>query len=179
MIQEFIKDKSAWQKRVIGLIALIFVCIFAFLVLDSARMEMLASRNSAAAKAAQQSKWLEQFDYAENAQILETLLKPVKEEDIDIIQARQAEILRNAGLTLEKISNGDISKAKIEKRLGYVTSTADVNGSWDNLVTALNKFEKEALVVISDCKITAGKDSEVSAKISYNIYFTKGAVKNK
>ena len=95
------------------------------------------------------------------------------------MQRGQVEKFRQHNLNLVNIQNG-IVKPKVvkkakknakERQLDFVQSSATVTGSWDDFIACLNEFEKEHLVIITDCKLSNEKTGLIRADMRYRVYY--------
>ena len=59
----------------------------------------------------------------------------------------------------------------MQKKGNFVQSSATVTGSWDDFIACLNEFEKEHLVIITDCKLSNEKTGLIRADMRYRVYY--------
>lgn len=178
MIDQFLADKSDFKKKAIILAILIVISLLGCIILNSYRLSVTEQKAKAYELSKQQVAWLETFDYETNKNILDSTLKLIPMKDVEAIQLAQVEIFRRHKLNIVSIQNGEVKpkstkkgKGK-EKQLDFAISTATVQGSWDNFTACLNSFEKQNLVVITDCKVTTDKQTGlINAAMRYRIYY--------
>lgn len=179
MIEQFLADKSDFKKKTVVLLVLIIIALLGCILLNSYRLTVTSQKIKACELSQQQEDWLEKFDFAANEAVLNSTLDLVPLEQVETAQRAQVEKFRRHHLNLVNIQNGEIKatggkKAKVktkEKQLDFVQSSATVTGSWDDLIACLNNFERDYLVVITECKIANESSGLVSASMCYRIYY--------
>ena len=141
--------------------ALLHYYLFSAYTLNAMRVTQAAENNKLAATYQSQSTWLRQIDYEEMDALYVAILKPVKATEIDSVQEQQLDILRSHNLVIESVRNDNDKKQKKNAKIKSVLTQVTVQGSWDNIVAALNEFETKNLVVITELDMSPDKKSGV------------------
>ena len=179
MIEQFMADNSDFKKKIFVLVILIILAFFGWIFLNSCRITVTEQKVKAYELSQQQEAWLQNFDFEANQKLLSSTLDLVPLEEIEAVQRGQVEKFRQHSLNLVNIQNG-IVKPKVvkkakknakERQLDFVQSSATVTGSWDDFIACLNEFEKEHLVIITDCKLSNEKTGLIRADMRYRVYY--------
>lgn len=172
-------DNSDFKKKIFVLVILIILAFFGWIFLNSYRITVTEQKVKAYELSQQQEAWLQNFDFEANQKLLSSTLDLVPLEEIEAVQRGQVEKFRQHNLNLVNIQNG-IVKPKVvkkakknakERQLDFVQSSATVTGSWDDFIACLNEFEKEHLVIITDCKLSNEKTGLIRADMRYRVYY--------
>jgi hypothetical protein len=179
VIEQFMADNSDFKKKIFVLVILIILAFFGWIFLNSCRITVTEQKVKAYELSQQQEAWLQNFDFEANQKLLSSTLDLVPLEEIEAVQRGQVEKFRQHNLNLVNIQNG-IVKPKVvkkakknakERQLDFVQSSATVTGSWDDFIACLNEFEKEHLVIITDCKLSNEKTGLIRADMRYRVYY--------
>lgn len=172
MWEAFSNDESGFKKKIYIFCIITLLSFVSAYTLNAMRVTQAAENNKLAATYQSQSTWLRQIDYEEMDALYVAILKPVKAAEIDSVQEQQLDILRNHNLVIESVRNDNDKKLKKNAKIKSVLTQVTVQGSWDNIVAALNEFETKNLVVITELDMSPDKKSGVvEAKMKYNIYY--------
>ena len=101
-----------------------------------------------------------------------SILKPVAINEVSRVQGEQLQILEENLLEVESVRN-DAFKEQMEKKKSQVKAVKTslvAKGSWENIVAALNAFEKKNLVVITGVDLERVADQLVM-KMEYQTYY--------
>ena len=106
------------------------------------------------------------------------VLKPCKQDQIDTVQAEQLAILKDHNLSILSVKNeAPLEKPDKKIPLKYRKSTVSVSGNWNDIVSAINEFEKKNLVVITNANLSLNENKNAETQglmkvtLEYNIYF--------
>lgn len=171
MIKAFFEDDSGFKKSIF--LSLFFVIVFifgAFAFIDQYSAITLKNEKAKAMTVAK-NNWLKEFDYKTAEKLGQKLLKPVKEKDVEIVQKAQLQILQHNKVSVGSVRQ-DKPKTINKSNLKAVKYEVMLESQWENLVKALNEFEKSNLVVITGLEISPNVTSNVlTTNLTYNIYF--------
>lgn len=177
-------DEAQYKKKfqVYCLIALVALLLLGMTqLLRSQHLDQVV-KSYGEMKAKQQ--WTEAFNSKRQAQLLEEALKPVPASELENARRLKSEHFSKNGLILKNVNNTTLSAPK--KKDGgvrYGESTAQVEGTWENISACLEAFnssasmgmtklgEKKYLSAISKLEIRAEeKNNLLSARVVYRIY---------
>lgn len=105
------------------------------------------------------------------------ILKPCKAADVDDIQKKQLDILKEHKLTVVSVKN---DKGNDKGPLKARKTSVDLIGDWNDLNAALSDFEKKHFVVITNASVSTdnsngasktGAQGLIKVKLDYNIYY--------
>lgn len=174
MYEFFKNDNSAFKKEmtfILGLIVVVFIiCLGIMNYAGNAYIE----RHQNDLKIKQQEYWLNNFDLAGNEELLDSLPVIVKEKDADAAIQYQMSIFKNNNLVVTDVKNKNIparSQGK-KKTPGYIQCDVQLDGEWNNFISALNQLENKYLVSVTSLQIEQNaKASGIKAKVQYRIIF--------
>lgn len=169
MLQALSKDQSKFKNKIYILFSVFIMSIIAGVVLNSYRVSIYTENQQLANKYKSEKEWLQQIDYKELQSLSEEILKPVDKSNVDKVQQAQLGILRNHSLNIDSVRNTELKNSKVKHK--FVKTTVKLTGTWENLITALNEFERKNLVVITDFKLNRTDVGLLEADFTYNIYY--------
>ena len=178
MFNAFMQDQSSFKKKLMFLVLLSVVSVGSSAFLSQIYTTKTEENEHLKAEYTAQSHWFQKFDYKDATKLYDMVLKPCKLSDLDSIQSEQLSLLKTHNLTILSVKN-DAPLDKPDKKipLKYRKSTVTLTGSWNDLTSALNEFEKNHLVVITNSSFSLDNDKSASASglmkvtLEYNIYF--------
>ena len=172
MLKVFINDTDIVKKR-----ALFYICfgVLLFVInyfVISIALDVARENQHQSTIYKQQSEWLGNFNKQELESLHKSILKPVAINEVSRIQGEQLQILEENLLEVESVRN-DSFKEQMEKKKSQVKAVKTslvAKGSWENIVAALNAFEKKNLVVITGVDLERVADQLVM-KMEYQTYY--------
>lgn len=178
MFNAFMQDQSSFKKKFMLTVLLSVASIGSSVFLSQVYTTKTGENEHLKAEYAAQSSWFQKFDYKDATKLYNMVLKPCKLSELDSIQSEQLSLLKTHNLTILSVKN-DAPLDKPDKKipLKYRKSTVTLTGSWNDLMAALNEFEKNHLVVITNSSFSLDNDKASSASglmkatLEYNIYF--------
>lgn len=169
MLQALSKDQSKFKNKIYILFSVFIITIITGITLNSYRVTIYTENQQLANKYNAEKEWIQQINYKELQSLNEDILKPVNKSDIDKVQQAQLSILRSNNLNIESIRNAELKNSKDKHK--FVKTTVKLTGTWENLITALNEFERKNLVVITDFKLNQTDVGLLEADFTYNVYY--------
>lgn len=172
MFNAFMSDKSGFKNIIVLLILLSFVVLGGAFMMLGRYNAIVAANDKSSANFKSQAAWLQKYDGSAVTEIEKAVLHPCKENEVDRVQKEQLQLLSSKGLTVTSVKKATIAKTKDNKStLKGVKTSVTFEGSWENIVAALNEFEKQkSLVVITDLSLNS-KDV-ISGRLDYVVYYT-------
>lgn len=171
MIKAFFDDETGFPKKVFVSLFMAGVLIFASLTLINQYSSISLQNEKAKAQAVTKMDWLRHFDVTAADKLNKQILKPVTEKELEKVQKSQIQILKNNAVKVGSVRQ-DKPQAINKTALKAVKYEVAVEAEWENLVTALNEFERSNLVVITGLDITPKSTSKnLNVNLEYNIYF--------
>ena len=178
MFEAFMEDNSPFKKRLMLTVLLSVVSIGSTFFLSQMYTTKVNENNHLLAEYSAQSDWFRQFDYKDATKLYNMVLKPCKQNQIDTVQAEQLAILKDHNLSILSVKNeAPLEKPDKKIPLKYRKSTVSVSGSWNDIVSAINEFEKKNLVVITNANLSLNENKNAETQglmkvtLEYNIYF--------
>lgn len=170
MIKTFFNDNSGFKNRILFLIILtiIFTCGSVFFANQYAKKA--EANNKLAAQYSAERKWLETFDEKTALSVNEKLLKPVTEDQLEKIQQQQLGIFEKNGVIVVSAQKSNVISDK-KSKLKAIKVNANLVSSWNDIISALNEFETNNLVVITNLDMWVNKSGSLSTDITYNIFY--------
>lgn len=170
MFNAFMSDKSSFKNIMILLVLFGMVLLCGAFMMLGKYNDIVITNNKAAAEFKSQANWLHRYDADAVAKINKVVLQPCKESEIDRVQKEQLQLLSSKGVVVTSVKKAPLIKSKAKTALKGVKSSLTFRGKWDNIVAALNAFEKQKdLVVITDLVMNAKDDIE--GHLDYVIYY--------
>lgn len=168
MLNAFLKDKSSFKKFIFIMSIMSVVLIISTGIIFEYFIALTQSNTKEIAVYKAQEEWLKKFDYNAAKELENTILTPVNAARLDTVQQEQLDMFSKNGLKLVSVRN----KQKNNKnKAKSITTEVIVEGSWENMIAALNEFEKKNLVVITDLSLASDKKNNIQGHLKYNIYY--------
>lgn len=180
MFDAFIKDKTRFKfyfliKFVLGLI-LCVGAVFLSIMYSDAHSDNNNKRTTFESERA----WIQGFDYRKALQVQKEIITPCQQAEVMNVIRAHTGLFKDNGVFIRDISTSDFktvqSVGKGANALKFVTTTVTVDGSWDGVRNALNKFEKNDFIAITHCKLSAsksvnGSNPTVSGTIVFRTFY--------
>lgn len=170
MFNAFMDDKSGFKNIVILVLLLSFVVLGGTFMLLGRYNASVAKNSKDIANFEAQSVWLRKYDADTVNKIEKMMLYPCKENEVEKVQKEQLQMLAEKGVKVTGVRKATMASNKNAKNaLKGIKTSITFDGEWNNIVAALNAFEKRHLVVITDL-ILNSKDG-ISGRMEYVIYY--------
>ena len=172
MFEAFGKDKSSFKSVIVSIALLtIMCCVASYFLLNRYKAQVNENAKLSAIYKAN-NEWMQKFDFGEAIELQKKLLKPCKLSEVEKVQQEQLLLLQKHNLIVLTVKNEDI-KADAKKAKGatmkFAKTSVVVQGTWAEIIAALNEFEKKHLVVITGLNLS--NEALLTAKIDYNTYY--------
>lgn len=173
----FSEDKSNFKTKIFLAGFLSVAALAGSVMLSSMFVSKMSENNKQASNFASQNVWLQKFDYKDATNLYKLILKPCKAADVDDIQKKQLDILKEHKLTVVSVKN---DKGNDKGPLKARKTSVDLIGDWNDLNAALSDFEKKHFVVITNASVSTdnsngasktGAQGLIKVKLDYNIYY--------
>ena len=108
----------------------------------------------------------------EAAALEKKMLRPCKYQELKGVVKKQLDILSSSNLKLASVRNTEERQSQSQKgtKMKSMTTDVTVQGSWEDFSKAMNRFEKENLVVITRLKCEF-RNGNVQAVLAFNTYY--------
>lgn len=174
MYEFFKNDNSAFKKEMTLIMGFIVGILIICMAIMNYASKAYIERHQNDIKIKQQEYWLNNFDLAGNEELLDSLPVIVKEKEADEAIQYQMSIFKNNNLAVTDVKNKSIparSQGK-KKTPGYIQCDVQLDGEWNNFISALNQLENKYLVSVTSLQIEQNaKASGIRAKVQYRIIF--------
>lgn len=172
MFEAFSNDKSTFKKQLIFRIVIGLAFLFAAVFLNIMYYETASNNMQANEKIRQEAEWIAGFDMKEAAALEKKMLRPCKYQELKGVVKKQLDILSSSNLKLASVRNTENRQSQSQKgtKMKSMTTDVTVQGSWEDFSKAMNRFEKENLVVITKLKCEF-RNGNVQAVLAFNTYY--------
>lgn len=172
MFEAFSNDKSTFKKQLVLRIIIGLAFLFAAVFLNIMYFETAAKNMQVNEKIRQESEWIAGFDMKEATSLEKKMLRPCKYQEVSGVVKKQLDILSASNLKLASVRNTENRQSQSQKgaRMKSMITDVTVTGNWDDFTKAMNRFEKENLVVITRLKCEF-RNGNVQAVIAFNTYY--------
>lgn len=170
MIKTFLSDNSGFRRKIFTLIVLTVVFICGSGILADKYQRKSEANSQLVAQYSSEKKWLESFDEKTALKINDKILKPVAENQLEKVQKQQLAIFEKHGVIILSAKKNNVVPDKNTK-LKAIKVDVSLISSWDDITAALNEFETNNLVVITNLDMWVNKSGSLSTDISYNIFY--------
>lgn len=172
MFEAFSKDKSSFKSMMFLNSLLILFCFAGSMYFYNQYVVQMNENVKLKETYASHTEWIQKFDYGSAVKLKERMLKPCKISEIERVQQEQLLLLQKHHLTVLSVKNGS-TKQDVKPVKGAlmksVKTNIEVEGTWSDIIAALNEFEKSNLVVITKLGLT--NEHLIKANIEYAIYY--------
>lgn len=169
MLNALNKDTTPFRNSFLTRIALfIFLACCTFILNQyyvSTAQSNIRQQNSYTSEA----NWLKSFDAQDALQAKSRFWKPVKAEGASALVSSRIDLLKNTGLEIRNIRQQPQSPQQKGQRLKAITYNITIAGTWQKLTQALNSFEQDNSVVITNLYLI-GKSDELTADMVFRVY---------
>ena len=172
MFEAFSKDKSSFKSMMFLMLLLITLCFASSMFFYKQYVAQTNENVKLKETYRIHTEWIQKFDYGSAVKLKEQMLKPCKVSEIEKVQQEQLLLLQKHNLTVLSVKNGLAQQnAKLAKgaSMKSVKTSIMVEGTWADIIAALNEFEKSNLVVIT--KLNLSNELFIKANIEYAIYY--------
>ena len=172
MFEAFSKDKSSFRSIMFLMLLFISFCFVGSMYFYKQYVAQTNENIKLKETYRIHTEWIQKFDYGSAVKLKERLLKPCKATEIERVQQEQLLLLQKHHLTVLSVKNSEVKQdTKLSKgtTMKSVKTSIMLEGTWADIIAALNEFEKSNLVVIT--KLNLFNDLFIKASIEYAIYY--------
>lgn len=169
MLNALSNDSSPFKTAFMTRIALFILFIVTAFMLNqyyvSTALSNIRQKNIYASEAA----WLNAFNVQEAKNAKACIWEPIKAHEASSLVASRLNLFKEAHLKIVNVRQQQATPLQKGKRLKALTYNITIAGTWENMVTVLNKFEQDNSVVITGLSLSS-KAKELTAEIVFNVY---------